>query len=175
MLSYARESMEMNKKQQLFVREYLVDLNAAAAAIRAGYSKRTARQHANRLMTNVYISAEIQKATAARMQRLEITADRVIQELGRLAFFDVRNLFETDGSLLPLHKLNRDTAAGIAGFELVQVEIPHRLLRGIRVLGRYEGIYALACHLAGFSEKERKKKRTEFAEIYASILGGISH
>jgi hypothetical protein len=161
----------MNRKQQLFVREYLVDLNAAAAAIRAGYSKKTARQQAARLLTNVYISTEIEKATQARLQKLAITADNVIQELGRLAFFDVRKLFAPDGSLLPLHKLDRDTAAGIAGFELVQVEIPHRLLRGIRLLGRIEGMHSIACHLAGFSDKEKAKKRKEFGAIYASILG----
>jgi phage terminase small subunit len=79
MNGFARESNEMNRKQQLFVREYLVDLNAAAAAIRAGYSKKAARQHAARLLTNVYISAEIQKATQARLQRLEITADYVLR------------------------------------------------------------------------------------------------
>jgi hypothetical protein len=166
---------EMNKKQQLFVREYLVDLNGTKAAERAGYSRKTARQHAARLLTNVCISAEIQKATQARLRRLEITADGVIQELGRLAFFDVRKLFASDGSLLPLHRLDRDTAAGIAGFELVEVEIPHRLLRGIRLLGRIEGMHSIASHLAGISDKERRKKRIQFDEIYASILGGIAH
>jgi phage terminase small subunit len=70
---------EMNRKQQLFVREYVIDLNATAAAVRAGYSKRTARQHATRLLTNVYISAEIQKSTQARLARLEITADYVLR------------------------------------------------------------------------------------------------
>lgn len=69
----------MNRKQTLFVREYLIDLNATAAAVRAGYSKKTARQHAARLMTNVYIAGEIQKATQARLQRLEITADYVLR------------------------------------------------------------------------------------------------
>lgn len=167
--------MKMNRKQQLFVREYLVDLNAAAAAIRAGYSKKTARQHAARLLTNVYISAEIERSTQARLQKLAITADNVIQELGRLAFFDVRKLFAPDGSLIPLHKLDRDTAAGVAGFELVEVEIPHRLLRGIRLLGRIEGMRSIACHLVGVSEKEKRKMRIQFDEIYASILGGIKH
>jgi Terminase small subunit len=165
----------MNRKQQLFVREYLIDLNATAAAIRAGYSRKTARQHAARLLTNVYISAEIEKSTQARLQKLAITADNVIQELGRLAFFDVRKLFAPDGSLLPLHKLDRDTAAGIAGFELVQVEIPHRLLRGIRLLGRIEGMHSLACQLVTLSEKEKRKKRAEFDEIYSSILGALKH
>jgi hypothetical protein len=163
----------MNRKQQLFVREYLIDLNATAAAIRAGYSKKTARQHAARLLTNVYISAEIQKATQARFRRLEITADAVLQELARLAFFDVRDLFAPDGSMIPVHKLSRDAAAAIAGFELVQVEIPARLLRGIRLLGRIEGVHLVACQLAGVSEKERRKKRTQFAEIYSSILDGM--
>jgi phage terminase small subunit len=77
----ARESTKMTRKQQLFIREYLIDLNATKAAIRAGYSKKTARQHAARLMTNVYISAEIEKVTQARLQRLEITADYVLKAI----------------------------------------------------------------------------------------------
>jgi hypothetical protein len=123
-------------------------------------------------LTNVDVSGEIQKATQARLRRLEITADGVIQELGRLAFFDVRKLFASDGSLLPIHKLDRDTAAGIKGFELVELVIPERVLRGLRMLGRWEGMYLVACHLAGISENERGTKRTLFAEIYASILRG---
>jgi hypothetical protein len=162
----------MNRKQTRFVAEYVIDLNSTKAAIRAGYSKKTAKQQGSRLLTNVDVSGEIQKATQARLRRLEITADGVIQELGRLAFFDVRKLFASDGSLLPIHKLDRDTAAGIKGFELVELVIPERVLRGLRMLGRWEGMYLVACHLAGISENERGTKRAEFAEIYASILRG---
>jgi phage terminase small subunit len=142
------KGIEMNRKQARFVTEYAIDLNSTKAAIRAGYSKKTAKQQGSRLLTNVDVSGEIQKATQARLRRLEITADKVLQEIAKMAFFDVRKLFASDGSLIPIHRLDSDTAAGIKGFELVEVEIPKRLLRGIRFLGRLEGLYSIACHLS---------------------------
>jgi phage terminase small subunit len=169
------KARKMTPKQTRFVSEYLIDLNATKAAIRAGYSRKTAKSIGQENLTKPDIFARISACQEILLAKNAITADNVLQELARLAFFDVRNLFAPDGSLLPIHKLDRDTAAGIAGFELVEVEIPKRLLRGIRMLGRWEGMYAIACHLAGISEKERKKKRTQFAEIYASILRGIKH
>jgi len=162
----------MTSKQNRFVSEYLIDLNATKAAIRAGYSRKTAKSIGQENLTKPDLLAKITACQEVLLARNAITADNVLQELARLAFFDVRDLFAPDGSLLPIHKLSRDAAAGIAGFKLVQVEIPTRLLHGIRFLGRLEGLYSIACHLSGISDKEKKKKRAEFAEIYASILRG---
>ena len=96
-------------------------------------------------LTKPDLLAKITACQQALLAKNLITVDNVIQEFGRLAFFDVRDLFAPDGSLLPIHKLSRDAAAAIAGFELVQVQIPRSLLRGIRLLGRLEGIYLLGC------------------------------
>lgn len=68
-------------KRQRFVDEYLVDLNATQAAIRAGYSPRTAKSQGQRLLTDVDISAAITRGQVARAERTEITQDWV---LGRL-------------------------------------------------------------------------------------------
>jgi phage terminase small subunit len=73
--------------QQLrFVDEYLLDLNAAQAAIRAGYSARTAYTVGPRLLRDPRIAAAVSAAQAARSERTGITADRVLGELNRLAF-----------------------------------------------------------------------------------------
>jgi phage terminase small subunit len=162
---------KMNRKQQLFVREYLVDLNATAAAIRAGYSKKTARQHAARLLTNVYISAEIQKATAMRMQRLDITADQVLQELAKLAFFDVRELFNGDGSPKRIHELNANTAAGIAGFECFEWRIDlNAFMQRVRSLARLEGMQLFSQQLGIVSDEQKRKLKRTYDAIFASIL-----
>ena len=79
----------MNEKQRRFVAEYLVDLNASAAAERAGYAPRTARQQGSRLLTYVDIQAAIEQAQEARQVRTEVTADRVVQELATIAFLNV--------------------------------------------------------------------------------------
>jgi hypothetical protein len=171
MLIYARESKRMNRKQQLFVREYLVDLNAAAAAIRAGYSRKTARQHAARLMTNVNISAEIEKATASRMQRLDITADKVLQEIAKLAFFDIRNLFNPDGSIKPIHELDASTSAAIRGFECFERKINLNVfMQRVRSLARLEGMQLFSQLVGIVSDEYKEKLRRRYDTMFASIL-----
>ena len=84
----------MNARQESFVREYLVDLNASEAAKRAGYSKKTARTIGSKLLTNVDIADAIAKAQAKRAQKLEVTADRVVAELAKIGFANSGDYFE---------------------------------------------------------------------------------
>ncbi len=76
----------LNDRQRLFVLEYLVDRNATQAAIRAGYSEKTAKQIGSRLLTNVDVAAEIQKLGVKKAAKLEITQERVLQELAAIGF-----------------------------------------------------------------------------------------
>ena len=78
----------MTPKQQLFVDEYLIDLNATQAAIRAGYSTRTAAETGYENLRKPQIAAAILTATKARSERLEIEADRVLQAIAKIAFAD---------------------------------------------------------------------------------------
>lgn len=73
--------MALNARQQRFVEEYLVDLNATAAAIRAGYSAKTAQEQGSRLLSNVMVQAAIQAARQAQSKRTEITQDYVLTRL----------------------------------------------------------------------------------------------
>ena len=75
----------MTPKQEAFVREYLIDLNATQAAIRAGYSAKTAGQQGERLLKNVEIAADIQAAMDRRAERTEITADYVLSGIQEIA------------------------------------------------------------------------------------------
>lgn len=107
-------------KQTRFVEEYLVDLNATQAAVRAGYSPKTAYAQGQRLLKNVEVQTAITAGQAARSQRTEITQDRVLQELARIGFADVRNLFEWDeetATFIPSRDLTADQAAAIASVE----------------------------------------------------------
>lgn len=76
---------KLTAKQQRFCDEYLIDLNATQAAIRAGYSENTARQQGQRLLTNVDIQNEISKRKNDRVERTEITQDLVLKELLAIA------------------------------------------------------------------------------------------
>jgi phage terminase small subunit len=113
--------MSLNAKQQRFVDEYLTDLNATQAAIRAGYSAKTASEQAYDLLRKPQIQELISERQQDRKQRTEITQDRVLQELARLAFLDIRRAFNDDGSLKPINELDDDTAAAIAGMDIVEM------------------------------------------------------
>lgn len=91
---------ELTGKQRAFVREYLVDLNATQAAIRAGYSVSTARQQGQRLLSNVDIDKAISAAMDLRAKRTEVTADRVLQELAKIGFADIRKAVTWQTSMI---------------------------------------------------------------------------
>jgi phage terminase small subunit len=88
--------MALTRRQQVFAHEYLIDLNATRAAIRAGYSARSARAHGNRMMTNDDISEFIDNSIAERLERLGITADRVLQEWATIGFASMGDFLTSD-------------------------------------------------------------------------------
>jgi phage terminase small subunit len=113
--------VSLTPKQERFVQEYLIDLNGKQAAIRAGYSVRRAEVTASELLADRKVSEAVAAAQQRRAQRVEITQDRVLQELARLAFFDVRKLYREDGSLKSPNELDDDAAAVLAGIDVVEM------------------------------------------------------
>ncbi len=113
--------MSLNPKQSRFIQEYLIDLNATQAAIRAGYSKKTAQEQSSRLLLNVIIANAISEAQAERGQRTGITQDRVIQELAHAAFLDIKDLFEDDGSLKLVRDMPETVRRAISGLEVTEI------------------------------------------------------
>ncbi len=112
---------KLTPKQLLFKAEYLVGFNAAKAAIAAGYSPKTAKEQGARLLTNVHIASAIQEELTQRLQRLEISADKVLQQIARLAFYDIRKLYNADGTLKPVTELDDLTQVAICGIEVEKV------------------------------------------------------
>lgn len=94
--------MALTPKQQRFVDEYLIDLNATQAAIRAGYSEKTAASQGERLLRNVEINAAINAARSERSQETKIDAAWVLKRLAAEAQADVADLYDDDGNLLPV-------------------------------------------------------------------------
>jgi phage terminase small subunit len=87
-------------KKEKFVEEYLVDANATQAAVRAGYSKRTAYSQGQRLLKDVEVENRIAKARQARAERVGMTTDEVLKEIGIVAFSDVqRYVIDNQGNV----------------------------------------------------------------------------
>lgn len=153
-----------NAGQLRFIEEYLVDVNATQAAIRAGYSEKTAHSQGQRLLKHVGVAAEIQKRMNERSARTEITSDKVLHELARLGFSDLRKLFNDNGSLRPISEIDDDTAACISSVEVVtrpsgsvdadgnrEVEYVHK----IRMWDKNSALEKIGKHLVMFTDKTR--------------------
>lgn len=115
---------ELNDRERMFVREFLVDLNASQAALRAGYSPRTAHRNAHRIRHRPRVKAAIEAAMAERAAKLEITAERVLRELALMGFANLRDYVTPapDGTArLDLSALSRDQAAAIRELTVEEV------------------------------------------------------
>jgi len=109
--------LKLNPKQKQFAREYLIDLNATQAAVRAGYSVKTAKQQGQRLLTNVDLQPYLQELMNARAERTEITADKVLKELGLIGFSNMADYAKWAGEgayFYDSDDLTREQAAAVA-------------------------------------------------------------
>lgn len=111
----------LNAKQQRFVGEYMIDLNASQAAIRAGYSQKTAGAVGHELLKKPEIAEAVAAMQQERARRMNISADRVLQELSRIAFFDPRKLLNENGTPKQMAELDDDTAAALAGMDVSEI------------------------------------------------------
>lgn len=148
----------MTPKQARFVQEYLVDLNATQAAVRAGYSKRTAVKIGSENLLKPDITREIKKAMDERAERTGVSAERVLHEIARIAFLDIRKAFNADGSMKPLDQLDDDTAAAIAGLEVPEEldedgEVVRARLKKLKLSDKLGALTLLARHLGMLNDK----------------------
>ena len=144
----------LNERQARFVAEYLVDLNATQAAIRAGYSAATASQIGARLVANVKVAAAIAAAQAERSKRTKVTADRVVLELARVAFGDPRRVMSwgPEGvKLRPSAELTDEEAAIVAEASQTVTEAGGTIR--LKVCDKLGALRLLAQHLGMLGEK----------------------
>lgn len=111
---------KLTARQARFVEEYLIDLNASQAAVRAGYTG-DPNTVGPRLLADVGVRSLVDKAIARRSESVGVTAERVLLELERLALFDIRKIFNSDGTLKRVIDLDDDTAAAIMSVEMVEI------------------------------------------------------
>lgn len=155
----------MTPKQHRFVQEYLVDLNATQAAIRAGYSPRTARSVGSENLTKPDIASAIQTAGAQLAARTGITAERVLSELELLAFSNLEHYVVGDdgtvtlsseapaGAMRALQSIKRRTTTKGRGFDLeVTREVEIRLWDKpgpLKLAGQHVGLFTNKVEVTG--------------------------
>jgi phage terminase small subunit len=108
----------LTAQQAGFVSEYLKDRVASKAAVRAGYSEKTAQQIGYQLLQHPSVRAAVDEGLEKLLTDNGFTAARVIREMARLAFLDPAKLYDKDGKLLAIHEMDEDTRAAVVGIEI---------------------------------------------------------
>jgi len=139
--------------QEKFVDEYLIDLNATQAAIRAGYSIKTARSSASRLLTKDNIIKLLQKRRKAIQKKTEITQEKVIAEYAKIAFLNPADFFDENDKLKSISKLKKAVAAAITGMDISNIG-EFETVKKIKFADKKGALDSLAKHLGMFVNKE---------------------
>lgn len=150
----------LTRRQRAFVHEYLKDLNATKAAIRAGYSSSTAHSSGPRLLENVGVKEAIDAAMERRAVACDVVAADILRELKRIALADAAQAVDESGKLLPLHEMPEDVRRSISSIETEELwegrgEDRERLgdLVKVKFWDKKGALDLLGKHLGMFTEK----------------------
>lgn len=160
----------LNDKQERFCREYIaLKFNGCQAAISAGYSKKTAQEQSSRLLSNVKVQEFISQLQDKINNKLEITAERIIEEYAKIGFTNIADLMKEGMSFEDVKKLPRDVSAAIESVNIITSETEfgrttnvkikmHSKTAALDALGKVKGIY-----------KEDNKQKSDLFKAFLGI------
>jgi len=111
----------LSPKQLRFCREYVIDYNGTQAAIRAGYSKKTATEQASQLLIKLNIQEEVLRLKSLQYKRLQMSADEVLAELSLIARADISQAYDSNGSLMNIHAMPESIRKVISGVDVDEI------------------------------------------------------
>lgn len=169
---------KLTRKQKCFVEEYLIDLNATQAAIRAGYSPDTAKDIGCENLAKPNIRNEIDKAIAERSKRTGVNADRVVRELAKIAFSNASDIINFSDATVNEFATEDDLAV----IQSIKVkEIPTQngtgVEREVKLANKLQALEILGKHLGMFVDKSKVEiePSKKFADICKQLGGeGLS-
>lgn len=161
------EQNNLTAKQIKFCEEYLIDLNGTQAAIRAGYSKNTAKEIAYENLTKPHIVTYLTQRQRELQEATGITPKRVLEEYAKVAFLDLRKFYTVDGSLKSIHDLDDHSAGALAGVETYEEkiktdseseEITLGQTKKIKTYDKVKALDSLGRHLGLFREDNEQSR-----------------
>ncbi len=166
----------------VFIAEYAKTQNGTQSAITAGYSPNSAHVTASQLLRKPNVQAEIanlRETVLAQVQRdTGITLERTLREIARIAFFDARRLFKADGTPIPIHELDDETASAIAGLDVSNERAksydsdggsPESIqVRKYKLIDRKGPLDMLMKHLGGY-----KEDNSQAGQASANAIAGL--
>lgn len=164
---------KLTAKQKKFVEEYLIDLNATQAAIRAGYSTESAKEIGCENLTKPNIKTEIDKAMAERSRRTGISQDRVLRELAKIAFVNPGDVINLNQATVKSDAKEEDLAA-IASVKIknIPTEDGEITEREIKLCDKLKALDLLGKHLGIYDKKDAEDKNLTITINKASEKNG---
>ena len=148
----------MTDKQKMFCNEYLIDMNATRAYMRAYTNcknEESARRLGSKLLTKIDIKQYVEERINDRQKRVEITQDMVVKELAKIAFLDIRKMYNEDGGLKRIQDIDEDTAGAIVSIESTE---------------EFDG-YGENREQIGYNKKVKMSDKTKALELLGKHLG----
>ena len=168
----------LNPKQQKFVDEYLISLNATQAALAAGYSEKTARSIGNRLLTNVYIQKAIAEAQAKRSERVQIDQDWVLQKLIDEVDADISGIYDDNNQLKQVKDWPVVFRKGlVVGMDVEEITIDGAVIgytKKVKMPDRLRRLELIGKHL-GMWKDEVKDPLSLNLNVSPELLAGIAN
>lgn len=162
---------QLTEKEERFCQLYLIEFNGAKAAREAGYSEHSAKEIAAENLTKPHIRARIQHLRAEMGQAFNVTRERIAQELARIGFSDIRNIFDDKGALKSPAEWSDEDAAAIAGIdtdELFEGSGKDRIMVGftkkVKLWEKTKALEAL-CKLMGYNEPDKINANVNVQQI----------
>lgn len=166
------KSLTLTLKQQRFCDEYLKSVNGKSAAVRAGYSPKTAAKNACKLLKLPKIQEYLSEKRTALSKELNLDGKQILEEYARIAFFDVGTLYDDNDKLLPLSELAPATKAAI-GIEVVETNtgagdtrIQAKRVVKVSLQSKLAALGALAKHLGLFEKGNQPKQEEDRYIVY---------
>lgn len=176
-------SDNLTDKQRAFCEEYIIDFNGAQAAIRAGYSEKTARMIATENLTKPYIQAYLSELIQERKERVKVSQDDVVRELSHIAFDDIKNYLkfktekikvDTDSNGEPIYDyrtiVDVKDSQTIDTRNIQEVAIAPNGAFKFKLYGKDDALVNLGRHLGIFNDKLNLTGEEGASEIKISFV-----
>ncbi len=151
------------RRRGLFVEAYLANgQNATQAAVAAGYSEKTAHAAGSRLFRDVEVARAIATRAEEAADKAEMTTDSVLRRVTQIASFDRRKLYRADGTALPVHELDENTAAAIS----------HEGSHGLVPFDKLKALDMSMRHLGLFERDNAQRPAPQPVKVEVVLIGG---
>ncbi|MBW2178786.1 MAG: terminase small subunit [Deltaproteobacteria bacterium] len=167
-----KKKAKLSPMQDKFIHNLIKGMTQEKAYIKAGYAPKAARKNASRLMTNDNIVKELAIRKARATKLADVNAANIIKGIAQIAFFDIRKIYNRDGTLKKLHEIDKNTAAALVGVDVQESIIYGQFTKKIKMSDKLKALEYLA-KFEGLFEKDNKQKGEGFAETFSNLLDEI--